>query len=113
MKTHALKTTVLSFITASALMSPIVVGAKDANPAANAAPTASAGKSVSGKVGDKGANSLTIDGTKYMVSDSTTFTKGGLPIKIDDVKVGDQVRVTLADENGTQATAIEVEAGTK
>src|SRR5207245_824764 len=101
MQTHTRKTALVSFIIASALMTPVFASAKDqAERPATPAPSASANKTVAGKVTERDAISITIDGTKYAVNDSTTFTKAGLPVKIDDIKVGDQVRLTVSDEGG-------------
>jgi hypothetical protein len=113
MRNHTLRTTVLSFIVASALMVPITAGAQE-NRAPAPAQGNGAGKSIEGKVTAVDASGLTVDGTKFAMSETTTLIKAGLPIKFDDIKVGDKVRITLSDETGSpRAVSVEVVTGGK
>ena len=112
MLTHTLKSAVLGTIVASALMAPITVSAQQDPMKPAPAQPATASKTLDGKITDKAAKSITVDGVKIAVSESTQFTKSGQAIKAGDIKVGDQVRVTLSGDSGAPAAAsVEVVSG--
>lgn len=62
---------------------------------------------VRGKVEAKSDSTLTVGGHALKLTGTTVFTRAGAPVTRDDVKVGDEVAVTTA-EDGETATTVEI-----
>lgn len=99
----------LGLIGAAVLMIPVIVKAQADNPMAP--PSADESQSqVSGQVTEKSDGLLTIDAkTTIGLNDSTAFIRDGQAIKLDDIKVGDRVRVTTTQGMGGDLLASQVE----
>lgn len=126
MKTSSRKITAFGFLVMSALALPVVAQTNKDNdkdsssstlptPASPEAP-AMGGKDqsmLSGQVGAKTDTTLTVEGQALQVTSTTTITKGGQMIKIEDIQVGDKVSAsTLKRADGKlQAVTITVTPG--
>lgn len=67
---------------------------------------------VSGTVTAKTDISLTVDTQLITVSESTSFTRNGQVIKLDDIQVGDRVKATTSQGMEGDILAIRVEVVT-
>lgn len=128
MKTSSRKITAFGFLVMSALALPVVAQTnkdndKDSSSSSSTLPTpaspeapAMGGKDqsmLSGQVGAKTDTTLTVEGQALQVTSTTTITKGGQMIKIEDIQVGDKVSAsTLKRADGKlQAVTITVTPG--
>ncbi|MEO6875758.1 MAG: hypothetical protein ABI222_13150 [Opitutaceae bacterium] len=66
-------------------------------------------RNVSGKVGSKTDNTLTVEGRTITLTSATTFSKGGTAIGSSDVRVGDMVNIVTSDD-GQVAVSVNVTA---
>jgi len=67
-------------------------------------------ESIQGKVSAKTDAGLTVDGKKIATTASTSIMKGGKPITLADIQVGDMVKVAASKstDGSLQAVSIEV-----
>lgn len=105
MKTKKSLGKVIGFVMAGAFLVPLV-GQTFAQESASMAESSV----VSGRVTATSGDSLVVDGNAITVSGSTAIIKDGAAIKLNEVKAGDEVRVTVAKsaEGALQALSIEV-----
>lgn len=96
----------------SALTLPVVLIASspDGLTVTAAATTDDAEKVVTGRVDAKSDTSLHVNGQVVLLDDSTTYVRNGAPAKLDDIKTGDEVRVTVAVGAAGSRVAAKVEA---
>ncbi|HNC24521.1 MAG TPA: DUF5666 domain-containing protein [Opitutaceae bacterium] len=93
---------------ASVLAAPLAACARQPeNPVPSASEDTKAAKTVTGKVDAKSDSSLSVGGRELKLTATTTYTKSGAPASSADVKVGDRVTVTVADD-GVTALAVDV-----
>ena len=99
---------VRSFIIASALVAPLALSAAPQEKPSSTPTAVADARTVTGKITAKSDTSLSIGDTKISLTTTTNFTKGGAAIKLEDINVGDQVRVTTSAGDPLQAVAVEV-----
>jgi hypothetical protein len=107
MKAHIKKAMGLSFIFAVAIAAPVLVQAIEAGPVFGRA--SSDTDKVSGKVEAKTTDSLSVNGHTVQVTNATTITKEGAPIKIGDVNVGDKVSAVTVKSSDGRLLAVSIE----
>lgn len=112
MKNQKLSSTLFGMLLGSALAAmPVAACAQSSEHSVPvvAAAEAKAAKTLAGKVEAKSDTSLVVDGHTVKLTQATRYTKAGTPAGGDDVKVGDKVTVTTADD-GETALAVDVTA---
>lgn len=110
---HNLPTILLGTITLMALTACSAPPAKGAQTnEASSAKVASMfnhNKEITGKVTAKSASGITVGSTMVAVTDSTSFLKSGQTISLDDIQVGDQVKVVATPGPGGKLTAVSIQ----
>ncbi len=94
------------FLAATLAALPVAVIAAGSSSSAEATEAKSPAV-VRGKVEAKSDSSLTVGGPTLKLTGTTAFTRAGAPVTREDVKVGDEVAVTTA-EDGETATTVEI-----
>lgn len=114
MKSHIQKTILLSFIFGSALAVPLTVQANQSGPTMRETAAADREK-ISGTVEALSDDNFTVKGQTVHVTSASSVTKGGTPIKLSDISVGDKVTVsTIKNSEGKLlAVTVDVAAGDK
>lgn len=107
MKVKTKKAMQVSLLLATMVAAPVMMQAIEAGPGLGRA-SANADK-VSGKVEAKTTDSLSVNGHTVQVTNVTTITKDGAPIKIGDVNVGDKVSAVTIKASDGRLLAVSIE----
>ena len=103
---------VFGFITAVALMVPVISKAQVVTP--STPPSQTENSAITGQVTDKSDSMLMIDAkTVVAIITNTTFSRGGQSITLNDIKVGDTVKVATVKGAQGDLLATKVEVFTK
>jgi len=98
----------------SALAVPLTVQANQSGPSMRETAVSDRDK-ISGTVEALSDDNFTVKGQAVYVTSASTVTKGGVPIKLSDLSVGDKVTVTTIknSEGKLLAVTVDVAAGDK
>jgi hypothetical protein len=70
-------------------------------------------ESIHGHVSAMTEGSLTVEGKVINATSATAVLKGGKPVALADIRVGDKVKVSAAKGNGDSLQAVSVEVTSK
>ncbi len=113
MKNLTLETTVVGIVLVAAWAAPAMVHAEKSFFSAGVTNVAAEnGKILDGKITERTADGITVAGYTLVVNSATAITtKGGEKAKLDDLKVGDRVRVIIAKATDGNVVALSIEVG--
>lgn len=109
MKNQTLAATVVGIVLVAAWAAPAMVHAEKSFDAGIVTIAAESGRILSGKIAEKSDVGITVAGQALVVNSATAITKDGAKAKLEELKVGDHVKVITGKTADGKIVALSIE----
>lgn len=109
MKNQTLTTTVVGIVLVAAWAAPAMVHAEKYSSGGATTIVAESGRVLSGRIAEKSDVGITVAGQSLVVNSATAITKDGAKAKLEELKVGDNVKVITGKTADGKIVALSIE----